>query len=66
MFSFLVAFVLSVFNILHKKMGGLIGGGLYSKSHSWQEIFNMLPSFLLFFCIVFIFAYFFLYFRYKF
>ena len=65
MFSFLVAFGISVFNVLHKKFGGLLAGGVYSDSHSWQEIYYMLPSFLLFFCVVFIFAYFFLYLKYK-
>ena len=64
-FALLVAFSISVFNVLHKKYGGLLAGGVYSSSHSWQEIYQMLPSFLLFFCVVFIFAYFFFFFKYK-
>jgi hypothetical protein len=64
-FAFLVAFGVSAFNVLHKKYGGLLAGGVYSAAHSWQEIYYMLPSFLLFFCVVFIFAYFFLYLKYK-
>ena len=64
-FAFLVAFGVSAFNVLHKKYGGLLAGGVYSAPHSWQEIYYMLPSFLLFYCAVFIFAYFFFYLKYK-
>jgi len=65
MFSFLVALSISLFNVLHKKFGGLLAGGVYSDPHSWQEIYYMLPSFLLFFCVVFVFAYFILYLKYR-
>jgi uncharacterized membrane-anchored protein YitT (DUF2179 family) len=64
-FAFFVAFAVSAFNVLHKKYGGLLAGGVYSTSHSWQEIYNMLPSFLLFYFVVFIFAYFLFSIKYK-
>jgi hypothetical protein len=64
-FALIVALGASIIKILHKKIGGLLAGGIYSDPHSWQEIFNMEPSFFLFFCVVFIVAYMVLYHIYK-
>ena len=65
LFSLLVALGASAINILHKKIGGLLAGGNYSTAHSWQEIWSMIPSFSIFFLVVFIASYFGLYYFYK-
>ena len=64
-FSLLFASGISVFNVLHERFGGMLAGGIYSSPHSWQEIYNRLPSFLGFFCIAFIIAYLILYHKFK-
>lgn len=64
-FSLLFASGISIFNVLHEKFGTMLAGGVYSAPHSWQEIYNRIPSFLGFFCIVFIFAYLILYYKFK-
>ena len=59
-FSFVVTFVF----ILHKKIGGLLSGGVYSEPHSWGELLQKAPSFLLVYFFIFFVA--FLYMRFNF
>ncbi|MCP3931943.1 MAG: hypothetical protein GY705_22950 [Bacteroidetes bacterium] len=56
-FSLFVAFFGTLARVLFKKIGGQLSGGIYSDSHSWSEIVDMIPEFILFFFILFIFAY---------
>ena len=57
-YSLIAAAIFTIVKILHKKIGGLLSGGLYSDSHSWSELTAMIPSFLLFFAVLFVLAYF--------
>ena len=64
-YSLMAAATFTIVMILHKKIGGLLSGGLYSDSHSWSELTAMIPSFLLFFAVSFVLAYFILYYVWK-
>ena len=37
-FAFFVASLWTVIDILHKKIGGLLSGAVYSDPHTWPEI----------------------------
>ena len=52
----LALFVVAI-DILWRKFGGLRSGGLYSTSHSWSELEALLPEFLFYFAITFIFMF---------
>ncbi|MFH2047155.1 MAG: hypothetical protein ABIK92_18660 [Pseudomonadota bacterium] len=55
--ALLSLFIASFVTIIHigwRKFGGLISGGRYSDSHSWNELINYIPEFLFFFGITFI------------
>ena len=64
-YSLMAAAIFTIVMILHKKIGGLLSGGLSSDSHSWSEMTAMIPSFLLFFAVSFVLAYFVLYYVWK-
>ena len=51
--SFSIALTGTIFDIAHHKIGGLIAGGIYYNSHSWDEIMAMSSSFVGTFFIIF-------------
>ncbi len=60
-FSFVVTFVF----ILHKKVGGVLSGGVYSGSHSWRELIQKAPSFLLVYLFIFFVAFLYMHFNFR-
>lgn len=52
-YSTIVALGLSLINILHKKVGGFVGGS-YSDPHSYEELIEMIPELISFFVFSFI------------
>jgi hypothetical protein len=52
-FSFLIAAGWTLFFLAHRKIGGLLSGGIYSDPHTWEEMKAFIPgSILLFFTIM--------------
>ena len=53
-FATTIAFIATIIEIMHKKFGGLLSGGRYSSSHTWEELINMIPYFFSFFLAIFV------------
>ncbi len=60
-FSFVVTFAF----ILHKKIGGLLSGGVYSEPHSWEELIQKAPSFFLVYLFIFFVVFVYMRFNFK-
>ena len=58
--SFGIALIGTFINIIYKKIGGHAAGGIYTEPHTWDEMLQLIPSFLTTFFIIF--CVFFLYF----
>lgn len=54
--SAIIAVVPIAIEILHKKFGGLLSGGNYSSSHTWQDMFEIMPYYLIFYVVFFVVA----------
>ncbi|WP_028579785.1 hypothetical protein [Desulfogranum japonicum] len=48
----------TIFNVLHKKIGGHASGGRYSDPHTWTEMRDLAPQFIGLFIIIFLAVYF--------
>ena len=53
LYSSLIASGITIADILHKKIGGLLSGGNYSESHTWNEIVKMKTEFIFLFIVIF-------------
>lgn len=58
--AFFIAFGATAIDVTHNKIGGLLAGGNYSDPHTWGELYEMLPSFIIFFILAFVIAFFFM------
>ena len=50
-YSLLIASAVTIFKFAHKKIGGLLSGGVYSDSHSWHEMRSFIPEFIIIFIV---------------
>jgi len=58
--SSIFSFVCTALFALHKKIGGLLSGGVYSEAHTWGELIKKAPSFLLVYLFIFLVAFLFM------
>ncbi len=63
-FSAVWAIIITLIDIIYEKFGGVKPGSrTYISSHSWEEVLEMFPQYLMIFFSVFIIAY--IYYDYK-
>jgi len=52
--SIITASAITLIDVVHRKVGGLLSGGRYSPSHSWNEMIGLIPDFTSLLLITFI------------
>lgn len=52
--SLFFASLVTIFDVLHRKIGGHASGGRFSLPHTWIELKESVPEFIGFFCFTFI------------